>query len=112
MWSFLLFKNRAIEDKKKELDISYLEISSPNYLKSFWCLPALALADSEHLGAAGRTYPLRRWLAVLHNDGFSVAHLPLGAALYAIGLHGSSFLEAIWYLQYTIARLVSSSVYE
>ena len=75
-------------------------------------MPALALADSEHLGAAGRANPLRRWLAVLHGDGFGAAHLLLAAAFYAISLHDSSFLEAICYLQYTIATLMSSRAHE
>jgi hypothetical protein len=56
---------------------------------------ALFLADSEHFGAAGWTNTLGRRFAVLHGDGFSIAHFFLGAALHTICLHGSSFLEAI-----------------
>jgi hypothetical protein len=74
--------------------------------------PALFLADSEHLGAAGRANALRSRLAVLHGDGFGTAHIFLGAAFNAIGLHDSSFLEAICYLQYTIAARLSSRGHE
>ena len=49
----------------------------------------LALTDSEHLGAAGRTDPLRRWLAVLHGYGLGVLHLPLGATFHTISFHSS-----------------------
>jgi len=55
----------------------------------------LSLADSEHFGAAGWAYALGRRLAVLHSDGFSVAHFFLASALHTICLHDSSFLEAI-----------------
>jgi hypothetical protein len=59
----------------------------------------LFLADSEHLGAAARAYTLCSRLAVLHGDGFSIAHFFLGSALHTICLHDSSFLEAICYKQ-------------
>ena len=62
-----------------------------------WC-PALlfyidlSLADSEHLGAAYRTCPLRRRLAVLHGDSLGVLNLSLGATLDTITLHLMSLL--------------------
>jgi len=56
---------------------------------------ALFFTDSEHFGAAGWAYALGSRLAVLHRDGFSIAHILLGAALHTICLHVSSFLEAI-----------------
>jgi hypothetical protein len=59
----------------------------------------LFFADSEHFGAAGRANALCSRLAVLHGDGFSIAHFLLGAALHTICLHVSSFLEAICYKQ-------------
>ena len=65
-------------------------------------ISALFLADSEHFRAAGGAYTLCGRLAVLHSDGFSVAHFFLGSALHTICLHGSSFLEAICLTQYTI----------
>jgi hypothetical protein len=37
----------------------------------------LFFADSEHLGAAGWAHALGCRLAVLHGDGFSVAHFLL-----------------------------------
>ncbi len=48
---------------------------------------ALTLADSEHLRAAGWTYALSRWFAVLHGYSFGISHFPLSTALNAIGLH-------------------------
>ena len=53
----------------------------------------LALADSEHLGAAGWAVALSRRLAILHGDGFRIFDFFLGAAFDAICLHTSSFLE-------------------
>jgi hypothetical protein len=55
---------------------------------------ALFLADSEHLGATGRANTLRGRLAVLHGNGFCTAHFFLGAALYTIRLHVSSFPQS------------------
>ena len=69
------------------------------YLKKSVVGIGLFLADSEHLGAAGWAYALGSRLAVLHGDGFSVAHFFLGSALHTICLHDSSFLEAICYKQ-------------
>ena len=47
----------------------------------------LALADTEHLGAACRAHALGRWPAVLHGNGLGILYLPLGAALDTIPLH-------------------------
>jgi hypothetical protein len=73
-----------------------MEISSLIYIyKIRLLISALFLADSEHLGAAARAYALRSRLAILHGNGFSIAHFLLRSALDTIRLHGSSFLEAI-----------------
>ena len=50
-------------------------------------IPALALPNLEHLGAANRTDSLSRRLAVLHFDGSRILHFPLGSALHTICLH-------------------------
>jgi hypothetical protein len=50
-------------------------------------IPALALTDFEHLGAANRADSLSCRLAVLHFDGRRILHLPLGSALHTIRLH-------------------------
>jgi hypothetical protein len=47
----------------------------------------LALADSEHLGAAFWANTLCCGLAVLHFDGFGIAHFSLGAAFHTVSLH-------------------------
>jgi hypothetical protein len=70
-------------------------IQSHLYLKNPKLISALFLADSEHLCAAGWAHALGSRLAVLHGDGLGIAHFFLGAAFDAIGLHDSSFLEAI-----------------
>jgi hypothetical protein len=62
-------------------------------------MSALFFADSEHFCSAGRTNTLRSRLAVLHGNALGIAHIFLGAALYTICLHGSSFLKAICYKQ-------------
>ncbi len=49
--------------------------------------PGLSLADAEHFGAAYRADTLGSGLPVLHPDVSGVLHLPLGAALHAVGLH-------------------------
>jgi hypothetical protein len=53
----------------------------------------LFFADFEHLSAAGWAYTLSSRFAILHSDGFRIAHFFLGSALDAICLHDSSFLE-------------------
>ncbi len=50
-------------------------------------IPALALPDFEHLGAADRAGSLSRRLAVLHFDGSWILHFSLGAAFHTIRLH-------------------------
>ena len=50
-------------------------------------IPALALPNLEHLGAANRADSLSRRLAVLHFDGSRILHFPLGSALHTIRLH-------------------------
>ena len=50
-------------------------------------IPALALPDFEHLGAANWADSLSRRLAVLHFDRRWILHLSLGPALHAICLH-------------------------
>jgi hypothetical protein len=47
----------------------------------------LALADSEHLGAAFWASTLCCGLAILHFDGFSITHFSLGAAFHTVSLH-------------------------
>ena len=47
----------------------------------------LSLTNSEHLGSAGRAYPLRRGSPVLHRDGPGVLHLPLCPALHTVACH-------------------------
>ena len=74
------------ENKKEELDIPILGKSSPlssaGYVRVY-----LTLADSEHLRATGRAYPLSCRLAIFHSDAFGILHLFLGAALHTICLH-------------------------
>jgi hypothetical protein len=60
---------------------------------------ALFLADSEHLGAAGRADTRGSRLAILHGNGFCAAHIFLRATLHAVSLHISSFLKDICYKQ-------------
>ncbi len=55
----------------------------------------LFLADSEHFCAAGWAYALGSRFAILHGDGFGVAHFFLLSALHTVGLHNPSFLVAI-----------------
>ena len=50
-------------------------------------IPALALPNLEHLGAANRADSLSRRLAILHFDGSRILHFPLGSALHTIRLH-------------------------
>ena len=50
------------------------------------CIP-LALADSEHLGAASWADTLGSRLAILHLYGLGIAHLFLFATFHTIGLH-------------------------
>ena len=50
-------------------------------------IPALALPDFEHLGAANRADSLSRRLAVLHFDRRRILHLSFGPALHTICLH-------------------------
>ena len=52
----------------------------------------LALADSEHLRATGRTDALGCWSAVPHSDALWVLHFSLGAALHTVRLHWVSLL--------------------
>ena len=47
----------------------------------------LALTNFKHLCAACWACSLGRWSTILHGDGFSILHLPLGAALHTIRLH-------------------------
>jgi hypothetical protein len=47
----------------------------------------LGFADSEHLGATGRTNALGSRLAVLHGYSLGIFHLFLGPAFYTIGFH-------------------------
>ena len=49
----------------------------------------LALADSEHLGAADGANTLGGWPGILHGDGFRVLHLSFCPALDAVSLHFS-----------------------
>jgi hypothetical protein len=50
-------------------------------------IPALALPNLEHLGAANRADSLSRRLAILHFDSSRILHFPLGSALHTIRLH-------------------------
>jgi hypothetical protein len=53
----------------------------------------LALANTEHFGAASGADTLSRGLAILHGNTLSVLHFFLGAALYTVSLHvDTSFL--------------------
>jgi hypothetical protein len=54
-------------------------------------ISVLFTADSEHFRATLGANALRRRFAVLHFDGFGIAHFFLGAALHTICLHHSSF---------------------
>ena len=73
-------------EQKGGLDIPIWGVSSPP--KFYWlCQINLALADSEHLGAAHRAYALGRWPAVFHGYTLSVLHFPLSATFYTISLH-------------------------
>ena len=47
----------------------------------------LALTDSEHLGTATGTNPLRCRPAVLHGNALGILHFPLCPALNAVCLH-------------------------
>ncbi len=71
--------------KTEGLDISILGISSP--LEFGYIGVELALADSEHFRATGRTDALGRRFPILHGDAFGVFHFLLGMALHAITLH-------------------------
>ena len=51
---------------------------------------SLTLPYFEHLGAAGRTHTLRRWLAILHGNGLGILHFFLGAALHTVSFHFTS----------------------
>jgi hypothetical protein len=66
-------------------------------------------AYPEHLGSAYRANALGSWLAVLHGNGLSVFHLPLGSAFHAVSLH-SVILLFIYYEQYRISLYVVNSV--
>ena len=73
-------------------------------------IPALALPDFEHLGAANRAYSLSRRSAVLHFDGRRILHFLLAAALHTIRLHlVSPFLpcEASYHKVALVSRVSS-----
>jgi hypothetical protein len=50
-------------------------------------ISSLAFADSEHLGATGRTNTLSSRFTILHGNGLGILHLFLGAALHTVCLH-------------------------
>ena len=51
--------------------------------------------DTEHLGAANGADALGGRTTILHGDGLGALHLPLGAALYTITLHGTPPLVSL-----------------
>jgi len=56
---------------------------------------SLALADLEHLGAAGRAHTRGRRPAILHGNRFGILHFFFGAALHTVSLHFTSPLFII-----------------
>ena len=46
-------------------------------------------SNLEHFGAASGTDALGGRAAILHGDALGVLHLPLGATLYTVTLHGT-----------------------
>jgi len=69
------------EDKKTGLRISLNPVSFR--AKEL----ALALPNSEHLGATRRAYALCRRLAILHGYGFRILYFLFGTAFKTICLH-------------------------
>ena len=69
------------------LDILIPVISRPSEILLGYIGVDLALADSEHFGAAYRTRALGRWPAILHDYRPGVFNLPFGLAFHTITLH-------------------------
>ena len=74
------------ENKKGGLDIAW-DHPAPPFNSVCYLRVNLALANSEHLGAAYRACALRRRPAVFHGDALGPLNLPLGLALHTITLH-------------------------
>jgi hypothetical protein len=53
----------------------------------FKSIALFALADSEHLGAAGGAYALSCGSAIFHGDLFGVLHFSFGFAFHTIRFH-------------------------
>ena len=61
--------------------------SSPLSNSNGYIRVALALTNSEHLGATYRTCTLICWFAVFHSYGLGILHFPFCTALYTICFH-------------------------
>ena len=59
----------------------------------------LALANAEHLGAAGRTDALGSRLTVFHGDGLGVFHLLFAPTLHTVCLHVDSPFTSVYELE-------------
>jgi len=72
---------------KKRSWIFFLNKYPASPIIRLFIILALALPDSEHLGAAFGTCPLSCWLPILHRDGLWILHFPFGTALHTICFH-------------------------
>lgn len=62
-------------------------------------LAYLALTNTEHLGAAGRTDALGSRLTIFHGDGLGVFHFLFAATLHTICLHLVSPSASVYELE-------------
>ena len=59
----------------------------------------LALANTEHLGTAGRADALGGRLTVFHGDGLGVFHLLFAPTLHTVCLHVDSPFASVYELE-------------